>query len=79
MKAFASALSFALLALGSVEGLAAQAQDQAPPKPTFKSAVDLVPVDVSVIARSVGFGPVWSPPCTARMEQLSTTARDQSI
>jgi len=31
------------------------------------------------VARSVGFGPVWSPPCTARMEQLSTTARDQSI
>jgi hypothetical protein len=30
-------------------------------------------------ARSVGFGPVWSPPYTARMEQLSTTARDQSI
>ena len=24
-------------------------------------------------------GPVWSPPYTARMEQLSTTARDQSI
>ena len=23
--------------------------------------------------------PVWSPPYTARMEQLSTTARDQSI
>ena len=31
------------------------------------------------LARSVGFGPVWSPPYTARMEQLSTTARDQSI
>jgi hypothetical protein len=30
-------------------------------------------------ARSVGFGPVWSPPHTARTEQLSTTARDQSI
>ena len=26
-----------------------------------------------------GIRPVWSPPCTARMEQLSTTARDQSI
>jgi hypothetical protein len=26
-----------------------------------------------------GFGPLWSPPYTARMEQLSTTARDQSI
>ena len=27
---------------------------------------------------SVGFGPVRSPPCNARMQQLSTTARDQS-
>src|SRR5436190_17873742 len=52
MKAFASALSFALLALGSVEGLAAQAQEQQAPKPTFKSAVDLVPVDVSVIDKN---------------------------
>jgi hypothetical protein len=34
MKAFAAALGLALLA----------AQDQPPPKPTFKSAVDLVPV-----------------------------------
>jgi hypothetical protein len=31
------------------------------------------------LARSVGFGSIWSPPYTARMEQLSTTARDQSI
>ena len=31
------------------------------------------------LARSVGFGPVWSPPYTARMQQLSRTARDQSI
>jgi erythromycin esterase-like protein len=31
------------------------------------------------LPRSVGFGPVWSPPSTARTEQLSTTARDQSI
>jgi hypothetical protein len=31
------------------------------------------------LARSVGFGTVWSPPYTARMQQLSTTARDQSI
>jgi hypothetical protein len=30
-------------------------------------------------ARSVGFGPVWPPPDTARTEQVSTTARDQSI
>jgi hypothetical protein len=54
MKAFAAALSFALLALSSVEGLAAQAaaQDQPPPKPAFKSAVDLVAVDVSVIDRN---------------------------
>ena len=28
------------------------AQDQPPPKPTFKSAVDLVPVDVDVIDKS---------------------------
>jgi hypothetical protein len=42
MKAFAAALGLALLA----------AQDQPPPKPTFKSAVDLVPVDVNVIDRS---------------------------
>jgi hypothetical protein len=28
------------------------AQDQPPPKPTFKSAVDLVPVDVNVIDKS---------------------------
>ena len=31
------------------------------------------------LGRSVGFGPVWSPPQTARTEQLSTTASDQSI
>ena len=31
------------------------------------------------LARSVGFGPVLVPPHTARTEQLSTTARDQSI
>jgi hypothetical protein len=31
------------------------------------------------LARSVGLGPVGSPPYTARMEQLSTTARDQSF
>jgi hypothetical protein len=42
MKAFAAALGLALIA----------AQDQQPPKPTFKSAVDLVPVDVSVIDKS---------------------------
>ena len=42
MKAFAAALGLALLA----------AQDQPPPKPTFKSAVDLVPVDVNVIDKS---------------------------
>ena len=44
MKAFAAALGLALLA----------AQDQPPPKPTFKSAVDLVPVDVNVIDKSGG-------------------------
>lgn len=42
MKAFAAALGLALLA----------AQDQQAPKPTFKSAVDLVPVDVNVIDKS---------------------------
>jgi hypothetical protein len=42
MKPFAAALGLALLA----------AQDQPPPKPTFKSAVDLVPVDVNVIDKS---------------------------
>jgi len=31
------------------------------------------------LARSVGFGSVWPPPNTARMQQLCTTARDQSI
>jgi hypothetical protein len=31
------------------------------------------------LARSVGFGSVWSPPYTARMEQPSTTASDQSV
>ena len=31
------------------------------------------------LARSAGFGPVRSPPYAARIEQLSTTARDQSI
>lgn len=43
MKAFAAVLGLALLA--------AQAQDQQP-KPTFKSAVDLVPVDVSVLDKN---------------------------
>ena len=42
MKPLAAALGLALLA--------AQAQEQ--PKPTFKSAVDLVPVDVSVIDKN---------------------------
>jgi VWFA-related protein len=50
MKALAAALGLALPVLSAVEGLAAQ--DQQPPKPTFKSAVDLVPVDVSVIDKS---------------------------
>jgi hypothetical protein len=31
------------------------------------------------LARSVGFGPVWSPQYAARMQLLSTTARDRSI
>ena len=43
MKAFAAALGLAPCS---------QAQDQPPPKPTFKSAVDLVPVDVNVIDKN---------------------------
>ena len=50
MKALAAALGLALPVLSAVAGLAAQAQQ--PPKPTFKSAVDLVPVDVTVIDKS---------------------------
>src|SRR5436190_4233006 len=48
MKALAAALALALLAPGGVKGLAA-AQEQQPPRTTFKSAVDLVPVDVNVV------------------------------
>jgi VWFA-related protein len=51
MKAFAAALLLALPAVSAVEGPAA-AQDQQPPRATFKSNVDLVPVDVSVIDKS---------------------------
>ena len=40
MKALAAVLSAAILLSG---------QEPQPPKPTFKSAVDLVPVDVSVL------------------------------
>jgi VWFA-related protein len=50
MKALAAALGLALPVLSAVEGLAAQ--DQQPPRATFKSNVDLVPVDVNVIDKS---------------------------
>lgn len=49
MKGPAAALALAL-ALSAVEGPAA-AQEQPPPRTTFRSAVDLVPVDVSVVDR----------------------------
>jgi VWFA-related protein len=51
MKGFAAALSLALLALSAVEGLAAPQEPQAP-RTTFRSNVDLVPVDVNVIDKS---------------------------
>ena len=41
-----------LLALVLVTPLAALAQDQPPPKTTFRSSVDLVPVDVNVVDRT---------------------------
>jgi len=47
MKGFAVVTAIALLL-----PLAATAQDPQPPRSTFKSAVDLVPVDVSVIDKS---------------------------
>ena len=51
MKAMAAALSFALLALGAVERPVA-AQEPQPPRTTFKSNVDLVPVDVNVLDKT---------------------------
>src|SRR5688572_28633610 len=50
MKALAAALSLAL-ALSAGAGHPA-AQEQPPPRTTFRSAVDLVPVDVSVVDRN---------------------------
>ena len=40
------------LAAALVVALAATAQDQQPPRSTFKSTVDLVPVDVSVVDKN---------------------------
>ena len=50
MKKLAAALPIAILCLGATAGLAA-AQEPQPPRATFKSAVDLVQVDVSVVDR----------------------------
>lgn len=59
MKGFAAALSLALLALSTVEGLAlsgvagpAAAQEQPAPRTTFRSTIDLVPVDVNVVDKN---------------------------
>ena len=51
MKRFAAALSLALLVLAVGRGPAA-AQEQQPPRTTFKSNVDLVPVDVNVVDKN---------------------------
>ena len=49
MPGRATALALALLILGAVEG---RAQDQRPPQTTFRSSIDLVPVDVNVLDKS---------------------------
>jgi VWFA-related protein len=49
MKGPAAALALTLLALSGVEGLA---QEPQPPRSTFRSNVDLVPVDVNVVDRN---------------------------
>src|SRR5258707_2684660 len=49
MKAIAAALSLALLALSGVEG---PGQEPQAPRTTFKSTVDLVPVDVNVVDKT---------------------------
>src|SRR5258705_5891246 len=51
MRALAVALPIALLALSAVEGVAAS-QDPQAPRTTFKSTVDLVPVDVNVVDKT---------------------------
>ena len=48
MKKLAAAPPIAILCLGAIAGLSA-AQEPQPPRATFKSAVDLVQVDVSVV------------------------------
>jgi hypothetical protein len=57
----------------------AQASELVEPGERHASPVTDQMVLAPTQGRSVGFGPVWSPPYTARMEQLSTTAPDQSI
>jgi VWFA-related protein len=51
MKGFAAALALALLAAPALEERAA-AQEPQPPRTTFRSAVDLVPVDVNVVDKN---------------------------
>ena len=51
MQGLVAALALALPALGAVAGLAASQGQEPQPRATFKSAVDLVPVDVNVIDR----------------------------
>jgi VWFA-related protein len=51
MTGVAAALCLAVLALSAVEGLAAPQEPQ-PPRTTFRSNVDLVPVDVNVIDKN---------------------------
>jgi len=51
MKGLAAALSLAVLALSAVEGLAAPQAQEPQPRTTFRSNVDLVPVDVNVVDR----------------------------
>lgn len=48
MRRLAAAVALVLLGLGSAEGQAG-AQEPPPPRTTFRSTVDLVPVDVNVV------------------------------
>jgi VWFA-related protein len=52
MKAVPAILGLALVAVGAVHVAAQEPPQQPPPRTTFKSAVDLVPVDVNVLDRS---------------------------
>ena len=52
MKGLTAALALAVRRASTADGLAAQqAQEPQPPRTTFKSNVDLVPVDVNVVDR----------------------------